>query len=213
MINGFGGVRRSSCPKINHPDSEWGELTEGNGGNPGSESGFSPFSVQLAPDIRALRAVHLEALHEQTLASRQDDLARLAKVQAKVEAGISESSVGCATFVETPARRAFLKLRRERHGPGGGLTGVTCRSLRSLLGSPGRLDYKHGAPSGAVLDRRAGNPLRAWNIQARGQPRPADSAAEAHLQARLSLQTSPSKLKSGLEISGAHSKSAQKLPG
>jgi hypothetical protein len=32
---------------------------------------------QLAPDIRALRAVHLEALHEQTLASRETDLARL----------------------------------------------------------------------------------------------------------------------------------------
>jgi hypothetical protein len=31
--------------------------------------------------LHALRAVHLEALHEQTLASRQEDLARLAKVQ------------------------------------------------------------------------------------------------------------------------------------
>jgi len=27
---------------------------------------------QLPPDIRALRAVHLEALHEQTLASREE---------------------------------------------------------------------------------------------------------------------------------------------
>jgi hypothetical protein len=39
---------------------------------------------QLAPDIRALRALHLEALHEQTLTSREADLARLAKVQTNV---------------------------------------------------------------------------------------------------------------------------------
>jgi len=45
---------------------------------------------RLAPDIRALRAVHLEALHEQTLASREQDLARLAKVQTNVEAAITK---------------------------------------------------------------------------------------------------------------------------
>ena len=45
---------------------------------------------QLAPDIRALRAVHLEALHEQTLNSRQEDLARLAKVQTNVEAATDQ---------------------------------------------------------------------------------------------------------------------------
>jgi hypothetical protein len=35
---------------------------------------------QLAPDIRALRAVQLEALHEKTLTSRREDLAEGARV-------------------------------------------------------------------------------------------------------------------------------------
>jgi hypothetical protein len=66
---------------------------------------------QLAPDIRALRAVHLEALHEQTLASRQEDLARLAKVQANVEAAITERDF---SWVDSDKLvRIYLDLRHE----------------------------------------------------------------------------------------------------
>jgi hypothetical protein len=46
--------------------------------------------VPRNPDLRALRAVRLEALHEQNLASREADLARLAKVQTNVEAAITK---------------------------------------------------------------------------------------------------------------------------
>jgi hypothetical protein len=66
---------------------------------------------QLAPDIRALRAVHLEALHEQTLNSRQEDLARLAKVQANVEDAITERDF---SWVDSDKLvRIFLDLRHE----------------------------------------------------------------------------------------------------
>ncbi|HXP59673.1 MAG TPA: hypothetical protein VN829_04230 [Dongiaceae bacterium] len=66
---------------------------------------------QLAPDIRALRAVHLEALHEQTLASREADLARLAKVQANVETAITERDF---SWVDSDKLiRIYLDLRHE----------------------------------------------------------------------------------------------------
>jgi len=66
---------------------------------------------QLAPDIRALRAVHLEALHEQTLTSRREDLARLAKVQANVEAAITERAF---SWVDSDKLvRIYLDLRHE----------------------------------------------------------------------------------------------------
>ena len=66
---------------------------------------------QLAPDIRALRAVHLEALHEQTLASREADLARLAKVQTNVEAAITERDF---SWVDSDKLvRIYLDLRHE----------------------------------------------------------------------------------------------------
>jgi hypothetical protein len=69
-------------------------------------------------------------------------------------------------FIETPADRAFLKLRQERHVAGRCCFGVTCRSGRSLSSS-GRLDYKHAAPNGALLNRRAGE-----SPGAASQPRP-----------------------------------------
>ena len=66
---------------------------------------------QLAPDIRALRAVHLEALHEQTLASREADLTSLAKVQANVEAAITERDF---SWVDSDKLvRIYLDLRHE----------------------------------------------------------------------------------------------------
>jgi hypothetical protein len=66
---------------------------------------------QLAPDICALRAVHLEALHEQILASRQEDLTRLAKVQANVEAAITERDF---SWVDSDKLvRIYLDLRHE----------------------------------------------------------------------------------------------------
>ena len=66
---------------------------------------------QLAPDIRALRAVHLEALHEQTLASREADLARSAKVQTNVEAAITERDF---SWVDSDKLvRIYLDLRHE----------------------------------------------------------------------------------------------------
>ena len=60
---------------------------------------------QLAPDIRALRAAYLEALHEQTLASRETDLARLAKIQINVEAALTERDF---SWVDSCAISALL---------------------------------------------------------------------------------------------------------
>jgi hypothetical protein len=82
---------------------------------------------QLAPDIRALRAVHLEALHEQTLASRQANLARLAKVQANVEAAITERDF---SWVDSDKLvRIYLDLRHE-------IRDLRAADLSPLTGGP-----------------------------------------------------------------------------
>jgi hypothetical protein len=66
---------------------------------------------QFQSDIRALRAIELEALHHKILASREEDLTRLASVQSKIAAVLAERTM---KWVETEdLLRFFLLYRRE----------------------------------------------------------------------------------------------------
>jgi hypothetical protein len=66
---------------------------------------------QFQSDIRTLRAVELEALHHKILASHEEDLTRLASVQAKIVSVLAERTM---KWVETEdLLRFFLLYRRE----------------------------------------------------------------------------------------------------